>query len=326
MKTSRFACPALVLAALVGLAAPSSPAGELKGWPEGVMDITYPSAADSTQQPALFYAPKTDKPVPLLVGLHTWSGSYHQGSGKSYARWCVKKGWVFIFPNFRGPNKRPEATGSELVVKEILSAVDYAKAHAKVDPKRIYLIGASGGGYTALVMAGRAPEVWAGVSAWVPISDLKAWHGQCKKARRSYYRHVERSCGGPPGKSPEVDLQYKKRSPVTWLARARNVPLDINAGIHDGHSGSVPISHSLRAFNVVADARDRISDDDISFFVEEQAAPPALRKPIVDPTYGKRRVPLFRRTSDKARVTIFDGGHEIIAGAGLTWLEKQRKE
>ena len=43
-----------------------------------------------------------------------------------------------------------------------------------------------------------------------------------------------------------------------------------------------------------------------------------------DPSYEKKK-PLFRRMSAKARVTLFDGGHELVSGAALAWLSKQRK-
>ena len=59
-------------------------------------------------------------------------------------------------------------------MEDILSAVEYAKANASIDSSAVFLVWTSGGGYTALVMAGKHPEVWASVSAWVPISDLNA--------------------------------------------------------------------------------------------------------------------------------------------------------
>ncbi len=65
-----------------------------------------------------------------------------------------------------------------------------------IDPQRIYLVGVSGGGHMALLMAGRAPEVWAGVSAWCGISDLAAWHRQTKAAGLSYWQSLEKACGG----------------------------------------------------------------------------------------------------------------------------------
>ena len=284
-------------------------------------EIRYPSSADQSVQPAMFYAPSTRKPVPLVVALHTWSGNYKQKNHKSIERWCVKKGWAYIHPNFRGPNKRPEATGSDLVVADIASAVEHAKRTAQIDSSAIYLVGTSGGGYAALLMAGRHPEIWTGVSAWVPISDLKAWYHECEKAGRKYFKDIAASCGGAPGDSPEVDAQYVKRSPLTYLKNAKGLTLHINAGIHDGHKGSVPVSHSLLAFNEVAENKDRISEDDIRFFVQKAKVPPNLKSNISDPSYGKKR-PLFRRKSGNATVTIFKGGHELVASAAIAWIEK----
>ena len=282
----------------------------------GTKEIKYVSSADRSTQPAMFYAPLTQQAVPLVVALHTWSGNYKQKYHKAIENWCVKNGWAYIHPDFRGPNKRPEATGSKLVVADIVGAVAYAKKTTKIDSAAIYLVGTSGGGYTALIMAGHHPEIWAGVSAWVPISDLKAWHAQGK-----YVSDLMKSCGGAPGASTIVDKEYTKRSPITYLKQAKGVTLHINAGIHDGHKGSVPISHSLLAFNEVAEMKDQISEEDIRFFVQKAKVPPKLKANISDPTYGKKR-PLFRRASGNATVTIFEGGHELVAPAAIAWIQQ----
>jgi hypothetical protein len=34
---------------------------------------------------------------------------------------------------------------------------------------------------------------------------------------------------------------------------------------------------------------------------------------------------LLRRTSGLTRLTVFNGGHDIVHEAGLTWLEAQRR-
>ncbi len=285
-----------------------------------VKEISYVSAADNSEQPALFYAPESNDPVPLIVALHTWSGNYLQGSHKAIEQWCVKNGWAYIHPDFRGPNKRPEATGSQLVVDDIVSAVDYAQKTTKIDRSAIYLVGTSGGGYTALLMAGHHPELWAGVSAWVSVSDLKAWHAQGK-----YLGDLVKSCGGAPGDSAAVDAEYTKRSPLTYLKKAKGVSLHLNAGIHDGHTGSVPISHSLLAFNEVAEPEDQLSQADIDFFTGKEAVPPSLVSDISDPSYGKNQ-PLFRRESGNATVTIFEGGHQLIASAAIAWIQKTHDE
>lgn len=291
----------------------------------GVREVHYKSSADHTQQPAMFYAPTKHEAVPLLVVLHTWHGDYKQTDQSACADWCVRNHWAYLHPDFRGPSTRPEATGSELVIQDIADGVDYAKRAMKIDESRIYLLGTSGGGYTALLMAGRRPKLWAGVSAWVPISDLAAWYDELKISGREDCEDVSRSCGGPPGVSEEVDREYRARSPLSYLKHARGLPLDINAGIRDGHEGSVPISHSLRAFNAVAASEDRIAADDIRFFVEKAAVPQHLQQPLSDRAYGDKR-PLFRRTSGAVRVTIFQGGHELIARAALEWLSHQRRK
>lgn len=124
------------------------------GWHKAVRRITYQTSADGTQQPAMFYKPDADEPRPLLVALHSWSSDYTQPASAIYAEWCIGNGWVFIHPNFRGRNVRPEATGSELVVQDVVSAVDYAKQNARVDENRIYAVGWSGGGHLALLRRG----------------------------------------------------------------------------------------------------------------------------------------------------------------------------
>ena len=290
---------------------------------QSLKEITYLSSADSSQQPAMFYAPDTKQAVPLVVALHTWSGDYKQDFHKAIADWCMKNGWAYIHPNFRGPNVRPEATCSELVVKDILSAVEYAKTAAKIDTAAVYLVGTSGGGYASLVMAGRHPEAWTAVSAWVPISDLKAWYFESQKANHdNYVRGIVSSCGGKPGDSATVDEQYRKRSPLTYLANAKGLNLSINAGIGDN---DVPVTHSLNAFNAVADPKDRLAEDDVRAFGEKKTVPPYLKTAVSDPTYGQRR-PLFRRTSGNVTVTIFQGSHELIPEAAMAWFQKLHDE
>jgi len=280
-------------------------------------EIKYKSSADQSEQPAMFYAPASKTPVPLVVALHTWSGDYKQKYHKAIEQWCIQHGWAYIHPDFRGPNNRPEATGSELVVADIVSTVEDAKTTTNIDPSAVYLVGTSGGGYTALVMAGHHPELWAGVSAWVPISDLATWHAQGK-----HVEALEKSCGGAPGASPAVDAEYAKRSPVTYLKNAKGTTLHINAGIKDG---IVPINHALLAFNELAAADDQISEADIRFFVEKRKVPPKLKAKLSDPTYGQKQ-PLFRRKSGNATVTIFAGGHQLVAPAATAWIQQIHNE
>jgi pimeloyl-ACP methyl ester carboxylesterase len=295
-------------------------------WPEGVTELRIRSTADGSDQPALTWSPTGEEARPLLVGLHTWGGDYRQTSnGAVFARWCMAQGWHFVFPQFRGPNRTPEALGSDLAVQDIADAVAHLRRTQPVDADRIYLIGASGGGHMAMLMAGRHPDLWAGVSAWVGISDVAAWHAEHLKEGHpdNYARNIEAALGGPPD-TPERLAEARRRSPLSWLHGARGVNLDLHHGLHDGRTGSVPFRHSLLAFNAAADESDRLDPTEIETFYASQTRPSGWPAAAADPLYGNIALH-FRRESGQVRVTIFEGGHEILYTPGLNWLAAQRR-
>jgi dipeptidyl aminopeptidase/acylaminoacyl peptidase len=294
------------------------------GWNRAVQRITYRSAADGSDQPMMFYRPQTSAPRPLLVALHSWSATYRQSASAIYAEWAIANDWVFIHPQFRGPNVRPQATGSDLVIADVLSAIDYAKANAQVDDKRIYSVGWSGGGYLALLLAGREPQLWAGVSAWVPISDLNAWYRESARLKTKYARQIEASCGGNPTTNEAAAEECRRRSALTYLDRARGIAIDLNHGIRDGHgSAPVPVSQSLHAFNALVPSDARFSDEEIAAITRNAKIPPELRQPAQRDAGGLRV--LLRRESGAARVPIFDGAHDKNTEAAVRWLNEQRK-
>ena len=180
----------------------------------------------------------------------------------------------------------------------------------------------------ALALAHSAPEVWAGVSSWVPLVDLAAWHTETKAAGRHYWKEIEAVCGGPPGESAEVDAEYRARSPLLHLAKAKDVSIDLNVGIHDGHTGSIPVAHSLLAFNVIAEANGaierRFSDEQIDFMRTLRRVPARLAGERAEEP-GRRRDVLLRRSAGPARLTVFDGGHEGDMKTAVSWLAQQEK-
>ena len=296
-------------------------------WSRKVKEVYYNSIADNIQQPSHVYAPKkVEGPRPLLVALHTWSGDFMEEGGQPlFGDWCIQNEWFMIHPNFRGKNSKPNALGSDLAVADIVSAVEFMKSSYNIDANRIYLVGTSGGGRMSLLMAGRHPEIWAGVSAWSAMTDIYAWWEQKSlDGPKNYARDIENACGGNPDSDAEAAEQCRYRSPLTYLSNAGSVNLDINTGIQNGRKGIVPFTHSLHAFNKVVDGTDAISEEDIDSFYETQIVPPHLQSTITDPVYGKKK-PIFRKTTQTARVTIFDGSQEMIHEAALNWLKMQEK-
>lgn len=291
--------------------------------------ILYPVEADHSLQPAIIAPAKGSGPRPLAVCLHTWSYGLEQ-MNEQFPKNCEKRDWHFIYPLFRGPNWLPEGCGSDLVVADIAAAVAYMKEHYAVDEDHIYLLGGSGGGHASLLMAARHPELWTAVSSWCPISDVAAWFKETRgkktdPSRRGYDDHIFEACGGDPVNDPAAAEEAKHRSPLTWLENAKNkVILDIGTGIHDGHTGSVPVSHAIRAFNAVAEPADRISEEDIAFMTEKETVPAHLQFAGEDIAYGRYKV-LMRKTSGMVRLTIFEGGHDIIPGTAFGFFDHQTR-
>ena len=79
----------------------------------------------------------------------------------------------------------------------------------------------------------------------------------------------------------------------------------------------MPIHHVLDAFNVVAGARGDapVTEREIERLSGEK---PLDEEQEQDPTYG--RTVYLRRESGPTRVTIFEGGHEMLPSAACDWL------
>ena len=297
-----------------------------------LVDVSIKSSLDDSIQPSRIWAPKVTTPsaVPLLIYLHSWSSDYRQNNA-AWLRQAFGRGWIFLHPNFRGRNDMPAACGSRLARQDILDAIDWTASSYRVDPSRIYLAGSSGGGHMAMLMAGHHPKRFSAVSAWVGISDLAAWYRFHLKDGKpqNYARMILKSIGGPPGASREIDRHYRDRSPVSVLAQATKVPLDLCAGVHDGKTGSVPIHHTMHAWNLVAVARKSppsvlISESEMEqLWTQGQLVAPGNDENVTDSEFG--RLIHLRRRSGPSRVTIFEGEHEGLAKPACLWLERQKR-
>ncbi|MCA9194407.1 MAG: prolyl oligopeptidase family serine peptidase [Planctomycetales bacterium] len=289
--------------------------------------ITVPSSMDSSLQASYLTVPADiehnangHEARPLVVSLHSWSANLEQRQIE-LERLIAQRGWFCLQPDFRGINQTPEACGSQLAQQDILDAVDWVVKHYPIDSDRIYLTGVSGGGHMTLLMNARFPERWTASSAWVGISDLAAWYERHHADK--YGEMMKLVCGGQPNDSPKVREDYSARSPLSYLSQAKKVALDIAAGIHDGHSGSVPIRHSIDAFNSIAASlgAPQVSESEITQLSTDDGR-------LVNPNDGDQgfdprfeREFYLRRTAGRSRLTIFEGGHEGIASAAMAWFD-----
>jgi dipeptidyl aminopeptidase/acylaminoacyl peptidase len=208
---------------------------------QDIEEITLRSSRDGSTEPSLFYHPGGSTPVPLLVGLHTWSyDRFNQVEGMLPL--CKERGWGLLLPEFRGPSldsnpRARQAGGSKLAIQDVVDGVAAVSRRFPIDRDAIFLLGGSGGGHLSLLVAASAPELWRGVSSWVPITDLAAWHGQ----NPEYAPHIAACCGGHPGSSADVDREYRERSPISKVEALTKVNLSLHHGRFDP---VVPYSHS----------------------------------------------------------------------------------
>lgn len=297
------------------------PGGAVSTWRErvpGITEVRIPSTVDGQPQPALWLAPTQPGPRPLLVALHSWSVGYNQVASIPYGTWARANGWAMIHPDFRGVSNNAEATGSDLAVRDVVDAVEWAKAHADIDPNNIYVIGFSGGGMMSLNMAGRHPELFAGAVSWVPIYDLVEWYRHSYNQR--YVNQIGASCGGNPLADPAIAAECLHRSPRSVLdgARREGVPVYIGHGLQDR---LVPPNHAVWAFNHLAAPADRLSNEE-AVAIAGSTLPAHLAGRIDAETFFRPGDPqvLFSRRSGDVTLVLFRGGHNAVFNPGLEWM------
>ena len=201
------------------------------------------STVDGTKQPSLFFG-TSQKRRPLLVGLHTWSYDRFNQM-KKLLPLAEKNGWNLLLPEFRGGNLKrnpncTDACGSEKAKQDIIDAVNYVRQHYEIDENNIFLLGASGGGHMALLMAAYAPTLWRAVGAFVPVVDLLQWHAENPK----YRAEIEACCGGAP--TAQTEKSYAYRSPINYASEIAKANVKIFSGKWDK---IIPCHHGLTMYN-----------------------------------------------------------------------------
>lgn len=197
------------------------------------------STLDGSLQPSLFYRSKSSEKRPLLVGLHTWSFDRFNQI-KNMLPYAEKLDFHLLLPEFRGPNLTgnphcTEACGSALACQDVLDAVNHVSKLQNVDMDNVFLLGLSGGGYMALMMAAAAPELFSAIGAYVPITDLNRWADENAK----YRPHILACCS-------DSQEEMMRRSPINHLEAISKANLKL---FHGKYDPTVPATHSVRFFN-----------------------------------------------------------------------------
>lgn len=277
-------------------------------WPEGFAVVEIKSSLDRTSQKAMFHRAMDGTRRPLLVSLHVWSGDY--ASGDALAALAQKEDWNYVHPDFRGANRGTDTCLSDKVIADIDDAIAYGLRAGNADPDRILVVGFSGGAYAALGMYARTRHRVRAFLAWAPISDLSAWHQESTVRGDFDLARQIRQC---TGSAEQLDTEAaRRRSPLYWsLPETPSARIEIFAGINDGYTGIVPISHSIRFFNRLVDAygprEELVTPDEISALMSRGLSHRSDMVQIAG------RTVLFQRNAPFGSFTVFEGGHEMPA-------------
>ena len=202
-------------------------------------EILIKSTLDGSIEPSLFYKSSSAEKRPLLVGLHTWSyNRFNQID--NMLPFAEKYDFNLLLPDFRGNNTTGNknctyACGSEYAKQDIKDAIDYVIANENVDAENVFLLGLSGGGHMALLMAGMCPEYFKAIGAYVPITDLSKW----AEYSQTYRPHILACC------SNSAD-EMQKRSPISYIDTIAKANLKI---FHGKRDGVVPVMQSIGFYN-----------------------------------------------------------------------------
>lgn len=199
-------------------------------------EILIKSSLDGTMQPSLYFEASADEPRPLLVGLHTWSFDRFNQI-KYLLGLAEEQRWNLLLPDFRGPNydTNPEPTkacGSHFARQDIKEAIDHIVATRTVDKNNIFLVGLSGGGHMAMLMAGLCPEYFRAIAPFVPISDLAQWKRECPE---NYVKHIV-AC------TNDSEEEMYDRSPMKYIDTIAKANMKI---FHGKRDSVVPVHQSI---------------------------------------------------------------------------------
>jgi dipeptidyl aminopeptidase/acylaminoacyl peptidase len=170
----------------------------------------------------LRYRPRAnDAKPPMVVHLHGGPTSQALADWNARVQWLLARGCAVLQPNTRGSTGYGRDYAQALAgqwgardVADTAAAIRHAVKEGWCDPRRVVLMGGSAGGFTALLVAAKHPELVAGVIALYPVTDLLDLAATTHRFESGYHLRLV-------GPLPETADRYRERSPVSLAAQVR---------------------------------------------------------------------------------------------------------
>ncbi|MYS86216.1 prolyl oligopeptidase family serine peptidase [Embleya scabrispora] len=177
--------------------------------------------------------PHAEGPLPLVLNLHGGPNLVSVDSYNPQAQAWVASGVAYASLNYRGSvtfgrRFREGFLGSigDRELEDIESAVRRLTADGVADAGRIFITGASYGGFLSLLSVGRLPHLFAGAMAFVPMADWVTAYDDMNPALRAAWKAF---FGAAPDLDPD---RYRRASPITYVGSVR-APVWIMQATHD---------------------------------------------------------------------------------------------
>lgn len=189
--------------------------------------------------------PKGGTDLPVVVLMHGFSGDAATFSVGSL-EWIARKGLFVVAPGMRGrdgASGSADASGRELL--DVVAALDQVRTDfaGTVSADVAAIVGYSGGGGNALMLACRYPDLWAAVVSHFGMSDYGSdgttgWYAE---SGAFYQGQLETQVGGTPAAVPNAYAARYAEDAIADVYTGGHLHL-----FHDDGDTVVDIGHSQR--------------------------------------------------------------------------------
>jgi dipeptidyl aminopeptidase/acylaminoacyl peptidase len=166
-----------------------------------------------------------DKKYPFILFFHGRGGSaqsnnFNCNEFKTFREICHKKGFIVAVPAY-GPNSWLNENGEKIV----LEMLDFLQDRLSINPERLYVMGCSMGGASALIFTIHHPEKVKAVCDVFGVTDYVRFYNN-----GFYNKSIKKAYGGTPAEKPDY---YAERSAVNHIDVLKNKPVLVIHGDRD---------------------------------------------------------------------------------------------
>ncbi len=174
-----------------------------------------------------------DQKLPMIVMPHGGPWVRDMKTYDNWAQYFANRGYGILQPNYRGSTGYGDAfevqgygEWGQAMQNDLTDGAEWLVAQGYADKDRLCMVGASYGGYAALMAAIRSPGVFKCAVSIAPVSDLSLWLNMISSSRAEHKALMYRTVGGTKSK------MLNKQSPA-YLAKQVGIPILLVHGTAD---------------------------------------------------------------------------------------------